>query len=184
MPAGVTGTRLPSASPTPSQSVTARRAIGVTIAVESRTAQIEDAGRLRDALGVPLPIGVPAAFIEPVDDPVGDLVSRYARTHGPFTVTDAASRFGLGVAVVTDTLRRLAADRRVVDGEFRPGATETPTRSGPGPLAAATSGRRTEYSPGVRSGMTRLPLASEYGGRPRKARCCMSSAGWMTVPPS
>ena len=84
---------------------------------------IEDAARLRDALGVPLPIGVPAAFIEPVDDPLGDLVSRYARTHGPFTAQDVASRFGLGVAVVTDTLRRLAADRRVVDGEFRPGAT-------------------------------------------------------------
>ena len=58
-------------------------------------------------------------------DPVGDLVSRYARTHGPFTVQDAATRFGLGTAVVTDTLRRLAADRRVVDGEFRPGATGT-----------------------------------------------------------
>ncbi len=72
-----------------------------------------------------LPIGVPTAFIEPVDDPVGDLVSRYARTHGPFVAADAASRFGLGVAVVTDTLRRLAADRRVVDGEFRPGASGT-----------------------------------------------------------
>jgi ATP-dependent Lhr-like helicase len=40
-------------------------------------------------------------------------------------VQDAATRFGLGTAVVTDTLRRLAADRRVVDGEFRPGATGT-----------------------------------------------------------
>ena len=103
----------------------ANRVLPVTIAGVSQWAVIEDAARLRDALGVPLPIGVPAAFIEPVDDPVGDLVSRYARTHGPFTVTDAASRFGLGVAVVTDTLRRLAADRRVVDGEFRPGATGT-----------------------------------------------------------
>ena len=86
---------------------------------------IEDAARLRDALGVPLPIGIPAAFIEPVDDPIGDLISRYARTHGPFTVADAAARFGLGTAVVSDALRRLAADRRVVDGEFRPGASGT-----------------------------------------------------------
>jgi ATP-dependent Lhr-like helicase len=101
------------------------RVLRVTIAGEPRWAVIEDAARLRDALGVPLPIGVPAAFIEPVDDPLGDLVSRYARTHGPFTAQDAASRFGLGIAVVTDTLRRLAADRRVVDGEFRPGATGT-----------------------------------------------------------
>jgi len=103
----------------------ANRALEATIAGERRFAVIEDAARLRDALGVPLPIGVPAAFIEPVDDPVGDLVSRYARTHGPFTLADAAARFGLGTAVVHDTLRRLAADRRVVDGEFRPGATGT-----------------------------------------------------------
>ncbi|EAR25749.1 Lhr-like helicase [marine actinobacterium PHSC20C1] len=103
----------------------ANRVLEVTIAGERRWAVIEDSARLRDALGVPLPIGVPAAFIEPVDDPVGDLVSRYARTHGPFTLADAAARFGLGTAVVQDTLRRLAADRRVVDGEFRPGATGT-----------------------------------------------------------
>ncbi|GAA1227963.1 ATP-dependent helicase [Rhodoglobus aureus] len=103
----------------------ANRVLEVTIAGERRWAVIEDAARLRDALGVPLPIGVPAAFIEPVDDPVGDLVSRYARTHGPFTLADAAARFGLGTAVVQDTLRRLAADRRVVDGEFRPGASGT-----------------------------------------------------------
>ncbi len=101
------------------------RVLRVTISGTVQWAVVEDAARLRDALGVPLPIGVPAAFIEPVPDPVGDLVSRYARTHGPFTVQDAAARFGLGTAVVTDTLRRLAADRRVVDGEFRPGATGT-----------------------------------------------------------
>ena len=103
----------------------ANRVLRVNIAGIEHWAVVEDAARLRDALGVPLPIGVPAAFIEPVDDPVGDLISRYARTHGPFTVQDAATRFGLGTAVVHDTLRRLAADRRVVDGEFRPGATGT-----------------------------------------------------------
>src|SRR5690606_1235215 len=94
-----------------------------TIAGQQRWAVVEDASRLRDALGVPLPIGVPTAFLSEVDDPVGDLVSRYVRTHGPFTAQDVADRFGLGVAVVTDVLRRFAADRRVVEGEFRPGAT-------------------------------------------------------------
>ncbi|MET4582849.1 ATP-dependent Lhr-like helicase [Conyzicola nivalis] len=98
------------------------RVLRVTIAGTERWAGIEDAARLRDALGVPLPIGVPAAFIEPVADPLGDLVGRFARTHGPFTVAAAASRFGLGVAVVLDTLTRLAMERRVVEGEFRPGA--------------------------------------------------------------
>ncbi len=103
----------------------ANRVLRVTIAGNTQWAGVEDAARLRDALGVPLPIGVPAAFIEPVDDPVGDLVSRYARTHGPFLVQEVATRLGLGTAVVHDTLRRLAADRRVVDGEFRPGASGT-----------------------------------------------------------
>ncbi|MFE9100302.1 Lhr family helicase [Actinomadura geliboluensis] len=98
----------------------ARRAIRVRIAGEEHWAAIEDAGRLRDALGAPLPVGVPEAFLEPVDDPLGDLVSRYARTHGPFRAAGAAARFGLGVAVVTETLRRLAGAGRVVEGEFLP----------------------------------------------------------------
>ena len=88
-----------------------------------RWAVIEDASRLRDALGTPLPIGIPVAFIEPVDDPLGDLVGRFARTHGPFTALAAAERLGLGVATVLETLRRLAQQRRVVEGEFRPGGS-------------------------------------------------------------
>src|SRR5690606_4854089 len=88
----------------------ANRVLPATIAGEERWAVVEDAARLRDALGVPLPHGVPAAFLEPVADPLGDLVSRFVRTHAPFTAADAASRLGLGVAVVTDVLRRLAAD--------------------------------------------------------------------------
>ena len=89
---------------------------------DSRAADVgRDRGRrLRDALGVPLPVGVPEAFTEPVADPLGDLVARYARTHGPFTADAVAARYGLGVAVVTLALRRLAASGRVVEGEFLP----------------------------------------------------------------
>ncbi|VXC37802.1 ATP dependent helicase, Lhr family [Arthrobacter sp. 9AX] len=100
----------------------ANRAIKVNIGGVERYAAVEDAARLRDAIGVPLPMGVPLAFIEPVADPLGDLVSRYARTHGPFTASEAAARLGLGVAVVSTALKRLAADGRVVEGEFRPHA--------------------------------------------------------------
>ncbi|MGR0161697.1 ATP-dependent helicase [Paenarthrobacter nitroguajacolicus] len=100
----------------------ANRALKVTIGGVERFAAIEDAARLRDAIGVPLPMGVPLAFIEPVHDPLGDLVSRYARTHGPFTAAEAAARLGLGVAVVNTALKRLADDGRVVEGEFRPHA--------------------------------------------------------------
>ncbi|NUT31883.1 MAG: ATP-dependent helicase [Hamadaea sp.] len=80
----------------------------------------EDAGRYRDALGVALPPGLPAAFTAPVADPLADLVARYARTHGPFRADACAARFGLGVAVVDHTLRRLAAVGRIVTGEFTP----------------------------------------------------------------
>ncbi|HEX6337862.1 MAG TPA: ATP-dependent helicase [Jiangellaceae bacterium] len=99
----------------------ARRVIAVRIAGEDRWAAVEDAARLRDAIGSPLPVGIPQAFLEPVADPLGDLISRYARTHAPFRAADAAGRWGLGVAVVLETLRRLAASGRVVDGEFTPG---------------------------------------------------------------
>jgi ATP-dependent Lhr-like helicase len=98
----------------------ANRALRVSIAGVERISAVEDAARLRDALGVPLPMGIPLAFIEPVADPLGDLVSRYARTHGPFTAAEAAARLGLGVAVVATALQRLAADGRTVEGEFRP----------------------------------------------------------------
>jgi ATP-dependent Lhr-like helicase len=107
----------------------ANRAIKVNIGGVERFAAVEDAARLRDALGVPLPMGVPLAFIEPVADPLSDLVSRYARTHGPFTAAEAAARLGLGVAVVGTALKRLAADGRVVEGEFRPHAA--PLEAGP-----------------------------------------------------
>src|SRR5207249_7409952 len=68
----------------------ARRIIAVRVAGQPMQSAIEDAGRLRDALGVPLPVGVPEAFTEPVADPLGDLMARYARTHGPFTADAVA----------------------------------------------------------------------------------------------
>ncbi len=102
-----------------------RRALEFRIAGETRWAAIEDAGRLRDALGVPLPPGVPAAFTEPVPDPLSDLVARYARGHGPFAAVDLAQRYGLGVAVVSGALRRLAAEGRIAEGEFVPGRRGT-----------------------------------------------------------
>ncbi|BCJ34906.1 DEAD/DEAH box helicase [Actinocatenispora thailandica] len=103
--------------------IATRRAIVVRIAGVDRVVAIEDAGRVRDALGVALPVGVPEAFTEPVADPLGDLVSRYARSHGPFHAASCAARFGLGVAVVEQALRRLAATGRVVSGEFTPGGS-------------------------------------------------------------
>jgi ATP-dependent Lhr-like helicase len=107
----------------PGELEAARRVIAVRIAGEQRWASIEDAGRLRDALGTPLPVGVPEAFTEPVKDPLGDLLARHARTRGPFTAAGTAARFGLGAAVVQGALQRLAATGRLVQGEFRPGGS-------------------------------------------------------------
>jgi ATP-dependent Lhr-like helicase len=99
----------------------ARRVIRVRIAGEQRWLAIEDAGRVRDALGVALPVGIPEVFTELVADPLGDLLSRYARTHGPFVVSEPATRLGLGTAVVQSGLDRLVATGQIVAGEFLPG---------------------------------------------------------------
>lgn len=98
----------------------ARQAIQVRVAGESRWIVTEDAGRYAQALGVALPVGVAEAHLAPLEDPLGDLVARFARTHGPFDTATCAARFGLGVAVADQVLRRLAATGRVVAGEFTP----------------------------------------------------------------
>jgi ATP-dependent helicase Lhr and Lhr-like helicase len=100
--------------------VAARRAIEVRVAGQACTAAIEDAGRLRDSLGVALPVGLPQAHLAAVADPLGDVVGRFARTHGPFTATDVATALGLAPAVAAGTLDRLVASGRLVRGEFRP----------------------------------------------------------------
>ncbi|RLV48569.1 ATP-dependent helicase [Nocardioides mangrovicus] len=97
-----------------------RRLVQVRMSGEVRFAVVEDVARLRDGLGVPVPPGTPDAFTDPVEDPLGDLVARYARTHGPFVTADVATRLGIGVAVAQQTLARLAASGRVLEGEFRP----------------------------------------------------------------
>ena len=52
--------------------------------------------RYRDALGVPLPPGLPEALLEPAPHAAHDLARRYARTHGPFTTAEVAARYGAG----------------------------------------------------------------------------------------
>ncbi|MBM3686312.1 MAG: ATP-dependent helicase [Actinobacteria bacterium] len=105
--------------------IDSRRAVTARIAGREHLAAIEDAGRLRDALGVALPPGIPDAFLEITADPLGDLVARHARTHGPFTAADLADTFGLGISVAEQALRRLEVDGRVVSGGFRSGTAGT-----------------------------------------------------------
>ncbi|MGE2725450.1 ATP-dependent helicase [Mycolicibacterium pulveris] len=96
----------------------AKRALTVTFADQTWWVAVEDIGLLRDGIGVAVPVGVPAAFTDSVADPLGELLGRYARTHGPFTTAAAAGRFGLGLRVTADVLSRMAIDGKLIRGEF------------------------------------------------------------------
>ena len=101
--------------------VETRRVIRIRMGDEVRYGAAEDTARFRDALGIAPPLGMPAAFLESVAEPLVDLVSRYARTHGPFVIEDVARRFRLGIAVIRTALQELQRRGRVLEGEFLPG---------------------------------------------------------------
>jgi len=100
--------------------IRSRRLLELRIAGERRLIAAEDAARYRDGLGIPLPPGLAAALLEPVAHPVLELVRRYGRTHGPFTLRAVAERFALDATVVENALRQLAAEGRVLEGGFLP----------------------------------------------------------------
>ncbi len=101
--------------------VRSRRLLELRIGGERRLIAAEDAARYRDGLGIPLPPGLAAALLEPVAHPVLELVRRYARTHGPFTLRAVAERFALDATVAENALRQLAGEGRVLEGGFLPG---------------------------------------------------------------
>ncbi|WP_315431951.1 DEAD/DEAH box helicase [uncultured Rothia sp.] len=116
--------------------VRSRRAFSFLGAADGSTepqlyyAVVEDAARLRDGLGLMPAAALPAALLEPVAEPLEDLVSRYARTHIPFTAQQAAEHFSrltpVGVGVLTPVLQRLQQQRRLSSGEFLPEVLRTP----------------------------------------------------------
>ncbi len=100
--------------------VSARRVLPIKIAGHQRFIAVEDAARYRDALHIPLPPDLPKSLTAPNTAPVLELVRRYARTHGPFTLQEVAARYGLDAQPVTAALRTLIHDGRVLEGGFRP----------------------------------------------------------------
>ncbi len=104
-----------------SRLIKARRVLELMVGGEKRLMAVEDAARFRDALGVPLPPGLPTAFLEKSADALLDIVRRFARTHAPFTTADVARRYALSNASVEAVLQRLVQLGRVVEGGFRPG---------------------------------------------------------------
>lgn len=101
----------------------AKRILEVRISDQPRLIAAEDAARYRDALGSELPSGLPEAFLEPRRDAQVDLVRRYSRTHGPFTVAEVATRFDLELLQVERVLEGLVQAGRLVEGGFRPGGS-------------------------------------------------------------
>jgi ATP-dependent Lhr-like helicase len=104
--------------------IAARRIALASIAGEPRYFAAEDAGKLRDALGVMPPPGLPSTFLAPTQDALRELLSRYARTHAPFTSDAPARRYGIGRAVVEGAMAQLEQAGRVVRGELLPGGHE------------------------------------------------------------
>jgi ATP-dependent Lhr-like helicase len=100
--------------------VNARRAVRVRIAGEFRFVPVEYASRYRDALGTPLPPGLPEVFLASTDDPLSENLRRYARIHGPFTTQELAARYALQPAAVDTALRALHGRGKLLEGEFRP----------------------------------------------------------------
>ncbi len=88
-------------------------------------AVVEDAARLRDGLGIPLPHGIPVAFLEPDENAVVDLLLRFLATNGPFTVADVQDRLGFAPAVTQTLLARFVASGELQSGSFREGVTDT-----------------------------------------------------------
>ena len=99
--------------------VSARRVVRLRVAGQEMVAVVEDVPRLRDGLGVPVPPGVAAAFAsEPSSSPIQDLTLRWARTHGPFTASAMARRYGLGRAVVEAACADLVRSGQLVRGSY------------------------------------------------------------------
>ncbi len=157
----------------------------------SRLIAAEDAGRYRDALGVQTPPGLPDAFLEPVDDPLGQLVRRWARTHGPFHAERAGARFGLPAergrgAAGRPGRGRHAGAGRVPPRRHRAGVVR---RRGAAHAAPAVAGRP---APGGRAHRRRRPgpLPAGVAGRGRRrpaastapSRWWASSRAWPSRP--
>jgi ATP-dependent Lhr-like helicase len=98
-----------------------RRIVEVRIAGEPRWIAAEDGALYRDALGVPVPSGLPDAFLETVPEPMAVLMRRYARTHVPFPTAQAQRRFGIDP---TPALKGLESSGELIRGELLPGGTE------------------------------------------------------------
>ena len=147
------GDMAPADVPHGEQLVRERRAVAVRIAGRERMIAAEDAALYRDAIGTAIPPGLPAAFLDPVDDPLERLAARHARTHGPFTADELRGRLGVDPL---PALEALAERGELLRGAFRPGGA---SEEWVAPDVLRRVRRRTLAAPAPRGG----------AGRPRRA---------------
>ena len=98
-----------------------RRVLLLMLAGEPRYVPVEYASQYRDALGAVLPEDLAGTWLQPSPEPLLELLSRYARTHGPFTLDDLWRRYQVPNAVTENALADLLRRGRLLEGGFRPG---------------------------------------------------------------
>ena len=101
--------------------IAARRVLLLVVAAEPRYVAVEHAAQFRDALGVALPTDLAAAWTQPHPEPLLELLSRYSRSHGPFTLDELWRRYGIPKAAAEAALAELLRRSRLLEGGFRPG---------------------------------------------------------------
>lgn len=100
-----------------------KRVLEVPLGGKRKYIAAEDARRYQPLVELTLPNDFPAEFLEPVRDPVGDLVARFARTHGPFRASGVVRAYPLRENAVVERLQELERQGRVTSGYFLPGGT-------------------------------------------------------------
>ena len=181
------GDMAPADVPHAEQLVRERRAVAVRIAGRERMIAAEDAALYRDAIGTAIPPGLPAAFLDPVDEPLERLAARHARTHGPFTADELRGRLGVDPL---PALEALAERGELLRGAFRPGgaseewvAPDVLRRVRRRTLAAL----RREVEPVDRDALVRfLPtwhgIGRDLGRGPDRVREVISQLGGVALP--
>lgn len=101
--------------------VRTRRVLLLQVAGEPRYVAIEHASQYRDAPGVVLPEGLAGTWLQQQAEPLIELLSRYSRTHGPFTLEDLWRRYEIPKAAAEAALAELLRQARLMEGGFRPG---------------------------------------------------------------
>ena len=77
-----------------------------------------------ERIAAPVPTGVPASLLDPVESPFRQLVLRWARARGPFLARDLAGRYALPVAQVELLLAGFEREGALVSGDFDPRGDE------------------------------------------------------------